>query len=71
MPYNDRIRFPSPPAGIAPVLENVVTVCRSCQSDRVTATGSAITDATYWRCLACGEIWNPSRTAAAWPLGRR
>jgi hypothetical protein len=70
MTYNDRIRFPNPPSKDGPGPEHV-TVCRSCQSDRITATDSTVTDATYWRCLACGEVWNPARAPVERPVGRK
>jgi ribosomal protein L37AE/L43A len=38
-----------------------VSICPFCQSDRVATTSKSVSDATYWRCHACGEIWNPAR----------
>jgi len=35
--------------------------CPACRSEQVSTTSKSITDATYWRCHGCGEIWNPSR----------
>jgi len=35
--------------------------CPFCRSAQVVATGKSVSDATYWRCEACGELWNPSR----------
>jgi ribosomal protein L37AE/L43A len=35
--------------------------CPFCRSPAVTATGQKITVATYWRCEACGQVWNPLR----------
>jgi transposase-like protein len=35
--------------------------CPFCQSEQVSTTSKAFPDASYWRCHACGEIWNPSR----------
>jgi ribosomal protein L37AE/L43A len=35
--------------------------CPECDSPRVTTTSKAITASTYWRCEACGEIWNVGR----------
>lgn len=38
------------------------TACPSCKSVDVTTTaGKAITAESYWRCMACGEMWNHSR----------
>jgi transposase-like protein len=39
-------------------------VCPFCQKGPVTTTSKKLNDATYWRCHACGQIWNPSRLAA-------
>ncbi|MBI2186256.1 MAG: hypothetical protein HYU37_03920 [Acidobacteria bacterium] len=36
-------------------------LCPMCQSDQVSTTSKSVTEATYWRCHACGEIWNQSR----------
>ena len=41
-----------------------VTSCPFCESKRVTTTGNAGLSSTYWRCEACGEIWNPTRQAS-------
>jgi len=46
-----------------PVAE-VVTDCPFCRSHQVTQSGKVLTTATYWRCLDCGEVWNPARDAA-------
>jgi transposase-like protein len=35
--------------------------CPACQSDEVATTSKSVSEATYWRCHKCGEIWNPSR----------
>lgn len=45
----DRVEAPTKP------------ICPICRSDQVSTTSKSITDATYWRCQACGEIWNQSR----------
>jgi transposase-like protein len=36
-------------------------VCPACRSKEVSTKDKSMTKATYWRCDACGEIWNPSR----------
>jgi ribosomal protein L37AE/L43A len=41
--------------------------CPQCGSPRVKTTSKAITASTYWRCEACGEIWNVGRRQ---PSGR-
>jgi transposase-like protein len=35
--------------------------CPFCRSRRVLTTSKLVDDATYWRCEACGQIWNPAR----------
>jgi ribosomal protein L37AE/L43A len=45
--------------------------CPSCRSTAVTTKAKAIDESTYWRCTACGEIWNPGRhNPASAPLSR-
>jgi transposase-like protein len=39
-------------------------VCPFCQKGPVTTTSKQQNEATYWRCHACGQIWNPGRMAA-------
>jgi hypothetical protein len=42
----------------APVAE---PLCPFCQKGPVTTTSKQLNAATYWRCQACGQIWNPAR----------
>jgi transposase-like protein len=35
--------------------------CPFCKSVDVTTTSKAVTVSTYWRCIACGQIWNVDR----------
>jgi ribosomal protein L37AE/L43A len=35
--------------------------CPFCQSKAVGTLAKEITAATYWRCQACGELWNTAR----------
>ena len=51
-----REREPIPGEPTAPA-----TKCPECDSPRVTTTNKTITASTYWRCEACGEIWNVGR----------
>jgi len=39
--------------------------CPACASPKVTTTTKVVTADTYWRCEACGEIWNAGRRRAA------
>jgi hypothetical protein len=35
--------------------------CPVCRSRELTTTSKTISLSTYWRCLACGEVWNDAR----------
>jgi transposase-like protein len=35
--------------------------CPVCRCDQVSTTSRTVTETTYWRCHACGEIWNQAR----------
>ena len=35
--------------------------CPFCTSVDVTTTSKAVNVSTYWRCVACGQIWNADR----------
>jgi transposase-like protein len=39
----------------------VKPLCPICRSREVSTTSKTVSDATYWRCHTCGEIWNQSR----------
>jgi hypothetical protein len=39
-----------------------VVCCPFCRSQDVHTTEKAVSDTTYRRCSACGEIWNPLRS---------
>jgi predicted Zn finger-like uncharacterized protein len=41
------------------------TQCPSCRSSDVMTTSKVVTSASYWRCGACGEVWNAERLKAA------
>ena len=47
------------------------TSCPACQSPSISTTARNPDETTYWRCAACGEIWNVSRREAAGPAVRR
>ena len=36
-------------------------VCPSCRSSSISTTAKAPDANSYWRCEACGEVWNVSR----------
>ena len=37
------------------------TYCPFCRSKDLRTASKVIDESTYWRCLGCGEIWNPGR----------
>jgi transposase-like protein len=39
--------------------------CPFCRSPQIATTSKAVNDNAYWRCQACGQIWNPSRLKPA------
>jgi transposase-like protein len=36
-------------------------LCPICRSNQVSTTSKSVNELTYWRCQACGEIWNQTR----------
>ena len=45
--------------------------CPHCSSPEITTTSKVIDASTYWRCLACGEVWNLNRREPSSPFGFR
>jgi len=41
------------------------TFCPFCRSKDLRTAAKIINESTYWRCIACGEIWNPGRLRPA------
>lgn len=37
--------------------------CPVCRSSAVQTTSKSPDSESYWRCTACGEVWNPGRAA--------
>jgi len=37
------------------------TSCPFCRSKDLRTAAKVIDESTYWRCIGCGEIWNPGR----------
>lgn len=37
------------------------TACPECESAAITTTARNPDENTYWRCSACGEVWNAFR----------
>jgi transposase-like protein len=42
-------------------------VCPFCQASSISTTSRKPDEHAYWRCGACGEVWNPSRRQPSWP----
>jgi transposase-like protein len=40
------------------------THCPTCRSQDLKTTSKTVTDESYWRCGACGEVWNVRRRAS-------
>jgi ribosomal protein L37AE/L43A len=45
------------------------TFCPFCRSKELTTASKVINESTYWRCVPCGEIWNPGRLRPSAPPG--
>ena len=45
--------------------------CPSCRSTDLTTTSKTIDTYSYWRCRACGEIWNAGRRETGRGFTRR
>jgi hypothetical protein len=41
------------------------THCPFCRSKDLRTAAKVINESTYWRCIGCGEIWNPGRLRPA------
>jgi len=41
------------------------TLCPFCRSNDISTTSKNPDTASYWRCAACGEIWNVGRLQQA------
>jgi ribosomal protein L37AE/L43A len=46
------------------------TACPFCRSLDLKTTSKILDESTYWRCLACGEIWNPGRLKSRGSVNR-
>jgi hypothetical protein len=55
----------SPAGGMAPAR------CPSCRSVDLVTTSKVVTQDAYWRCCACGEVWNAGRLQSASKHARR
>ena len=53
-----------------PQESNTPQRCPSCRSGDLVTTSKVVSADAYWRCCACGEVWNAGRTRAASRDGR-
>jgi len=60
MRYQDK-----PPGGDAAAAAETPRKCPVCGATDLTTTSKVVTAASYWRCTACGEVWNVARLSAA------
>jgi transposase-like protein len=40
------------------------SACPACRSSDIKTTSKIVTAQAYWRCVACGEVWNVRRRGA-------
>jgi transposase-like protein len=57
---NDHLRGAPEFDGVA----GTPTHCPNCRSQDLKTTSKVVNAATYWRCVACGEVWNVARLRA-------
>jgi transposase-like protein len=48
----------------------VPSTCPVCRSDSISTTAKTPDANSYWRCEACGEVWNAGRRTEATLGGR-
>ena len=51
---SEQLQAPAPP-----------TSCPFCGSAKITTTSEKVDASSYWRCTACGEMWNLGRLQPA------
>jgi ribosomal protein L37AE/L43A len=54
-------RDPRSRAAESTATESTPATCPACSSASITTTAKNPSSNSYWRCTACGEIWNASR----------
>jgi hypothetical protein len=47
------------------------TRCPTCGGRQIVTASKTIDRDTYWRCVACGEVWNRDRCRSAYAESRR
>jgi hypothetical protein len=61
IPSAEKARLVYIPTKTTPGTSEPVADCPFCRSRDVKTTSKEANASTYWRCLACGQIWNASR----------
>jgi hypothetical protein len=56
---------PVRPIEQTPEPEAAPTACPFCGSARIATTTEKVDASSYWRCVACGEMWNLGRLRAS------
>lgn len=60
-----------PPRAAAAPVGALPSACPACQSSSIASAAKRPDATTYWRCEACGEVWNVGRRQAERPGGPR
>ena len=45
------------------------TACPFCRSAKITTTSKVLDSSAYWRCEACGQVWNVGRNRPSTRFG--
>jgi transposase-like protein len=53
------------PSNDDPTAGQTPATCPFCQSSKVVTASEKLDASTYWRCEACGQVWNVGRLRAA------
>jgi hypothetical protein len=64
-PSKERVMRDRPTGGQSQAGEAIApSKCPACRSSDITTTSKIVTAQAYWRCVACGEVWNVRRRGA-------
>ena len=61
----DSYQYPRSAPRVEPASDAAPTTCPTCRSVDISTTARPTDGSAYWRCAACGEVWNAARRAAA------
>jgi transposase-like protein len=60
------MRYPqTPPADRSSSDAEVPASCPSCGAKDISTTSKVANSESYWRCAACGDVWNAGRRREA------